>query len=186
LTSIIKSRGEAACALGAMTRPRRDLMGTWIGAITGTLFAAQLIVEPSVGSETVDLRKCPLDTLTYALTWGGGYFQVERVATDYMFMCESAGFLARAMPGEVCRRFGSLILSGQLDDGWEPRKRLLAIWSVMDALPCCEWIIREPTPEDETLEWLPPGEVPTLGDENVPLIDAKDETPMVAVACELR
>lgn len=114
----------------------------------------------------LDMRACPLDRLTFIDPWGGGSFKVHRVAGDYVYRCGDE-YLDEPVEGMACAQYGRTALEGDLVANRLHTEfyRVLAVWYVEAANPCCGWLLEWPTaPEAANYVWLEGDDVPLLGD----------------------
>jgi hypothetical protein len=174
------------------------------GALPAIIAASFLAAIPQALSQgrTIDLRGCPLDTVTFIDPWAGGEFRVEAVGTNYVYLC---GPELREEPSarEDCiGPYGELVLKGSLTkyEGEAPRP-LFAVWTVSKSLPCCGWYV---SGRDEArflasltnFRWLAEDEVPKLGELPFASIDSQSPVsnddfaaifgnPKMAMMCEL-
>lgn len=114
-------------------------------------------------AQTIDIRDCPLDTVVFVDPWAGGSFVVQKVGTDYSWLCED-GF---EPPDAMCSGpFGYLVLEGQYrrDERAEP-EQMTAVYTVIKGVPCCDWNVepgRSSVTGNEDFKWLGASEAPLL------------------------
>ncbi len=129
------------------------------------------ISNPTMGGEILDIRKCPLDTTIFIDPWAGGSFTVQRVGTNYHYLCGQPRKVSSIpAPGEECLGpYGNLVLLGSLSDSHgEEAKSVVAIYETIKGAPCCGWLVhKRESPAVEQLfkkvKWLEPNDVPKLG-----------------------
>jgi hypothetical protein len=142
-------------------------MGLFKSLAFCTCLLSGLLAHHAEGSEVIDIRECPLDTLTFVDPWAGGTFAVRQVGTAYKYICDG-GIVDEPREEETCSGpYGDLVLYGDLVEGsGSEAEPILAIWYVLKALPCCGWAIKRANPETmEGIKWLLPDEVPLLGEQ---------------------
>src|SRR3712207_2422839 len=111
----------------------RDLFG---------LVAWVLFADVSGAGPVINVRECPLNTITFIDPWADGEFHVTRVGTDYQYLCVS-GWTARPPEGEQCQGpYGDLVFEGTLRkyEGSEP-ETVYAVWHRIKGVPCCGWSV---------------------------------------------
>lgn len=110
--------------------------------IISFLFSLTVFLIPSISLAQYDLRDCPVGLLVFVDPWAGDEFQVKRVATNYTYRCDNAGFVNSPVDGDICSRYGSLILFGTVTNSrpyQQKNEDMIAVWNVMPAAPCCGW-----------------------------------------------
>ena len=157
-----------------------------------TAVAALAVAASGVGAhaQAIDIRNCPLDTLTFVDPWAGGSFIVKKVGTDYTFICPE-GFQP---PDEMCSGpYGYLVLQGVHQDSSSASPvQKTAIYSVIKGVPCCDWSVEEGVSSvvaGKDFKWLGPSEVPKLRE--LPFLSIESQyaedfgNPYFAAACRL-
>lgn len=131
---------------------------------TAVLTLLLFSIASMASGRDIDIRDCPLDTVTFVDPWAGGTFTVSEVGTRHEYLCNGT-YTKEARADETCRGpFGDLILVGDLR-AYEDSEPIpaAAIWSVVRAAPCCGWRIEAADGlNSEGVKWLGQREVPTL------------------------
>lgn len=173
-------------------------------ALPATIAASFLAATPQALSQgrTIDLRGCPLNTVTFIDPGAGGEFKVERVGTDYIYLC-SSGPREQPVQGEECMGpYCELVLKGMNRKyGGDDAHPLFAVWTVSKAAPCCGWYVTygddiRVLGELKNFRWLGEEEIPKLRDLPFASIDSDElisnddfdaifGNPKVAMMCEL-
>ena len=154
-------------------------------------FAATMLAEQSAGAQTIDIRDCPLDTIVFADPWAGGSFAVQRVGTNYRWLCEE-GF---EPPDEMCQGpYGDLVLEGEhRSDGNGAPEQKTAIYTIIKGSPCCDWSVESGSSQvvkSENFKWVEAGKAPLLRE--MPFLSIESEygedfgNPYFAASCTLR
>jgi hypothetical protein len=124
------------------------------------------LAQAALAQHTIDLRNCPLDTITYKARWGPTTFSVKRVATYWTYLCGKSGVVDAPISGEQCSGpYGTTTLLGEFRDHFDRVKPLIAEYEAIKGVPCCRWMTRS-AKASEILgtAWLQPGAAPLLGD----------------------
>lgn len=166
----------AGLPVGMRTKPIRP-KGKLMMPIRLAAFLAILATSSPAASVPIDIRDCPLDTLVFVDPSAGGSFAVQKVGTDYTWLCED-GF---SPPDPLCSGpFGFLVLEGQHRSTPEaPPELKTAIYSVIRAAPCCDWGVedgRSAVTGNEGFTWLAAGEAPFLRDMSFMSIESEHAT----------
>ena len=133
--------------------------------------------EPAT-DKILDLRRCPLDTITFIDPWTGTTFEVKRVGANYHYNCPN-GFQQSRVSDECKGPFGDLIFQGEFgEDG--SKKTMFAIYTTIQGSPCCGWSSSEGKEDTvisgrKNFKWLSRKDVPRLGD--VPFASIESEPP---------
>ncbi len=129
----------------------------------------------------IDIRKCPVDTLTFVDSWTRAEFVVERFSTDLSYLCEG-GEQKKPADNEMCQGpFGAWTLEGEYTSLYSKNKKMAMTWYVIDGVPCCEWAAASAGEKDfETVvsgaQWVSHKEMPTLEQSGLPaIIEPEDE-----------
>ncbi len=153
-------------------------MSGWKRAL-GAMLGLGIALGPA-GAATIDLRECPLDRVTFIDPWAGGSFTVDRVGIDHVYRCGD-DYVDEPVEGMACAQYGRTALEGDLlprGDDTEP-SRVLAVWYVEAANPCCGWSLAWPTAsETAQYRWLEGDDVPLLGDMPFASIDPPSSEPL--------
>jgi hypothetical protein len=132
------------------------------------LLTLAVLVEVSEAGQILDMRNCPLNTLTFVDPWADGEFQVTRVGRNYQYLC--AGGLTSSPPsGERCLGpYGDLIFEGELrNSGGSAPETVFAVFHTYKAVPCCGWSVLDKASglaatRREGFQWLEEEQMPTL------------------------
>jgi hypothetical protein len=168
-------------------------------SIISAVLVLPLISASAGAGEVIDVRDCPLDTVTFIDPWAEGEFAVTRVGTSYEYSCES-GYAEQPIAGEECRGpFGDLVLEGRLREyEGSPAQMAFAIWTVIEGSPCCGWSVMDEASgqsltQQQNFTWLDDDSIPILRDLRFADISFRDYAegqslfgnPKVAMKCEL-
>ena len=153
----------------------------------GNRFCYSEVQDAGTPTKSIDIRQCPLDTVTFTDPWAGGEFVVNRVGEDYEYLCPDEGVVKEKLSNECRGPLGGLILDGHYND-----RHVWAIYYMLPAAPCCGWNVTVPDLGDSAVRWLKGEEVPMLGDKPFLNIDPEGSkesiitNPLYAVSCQLR
>ncbi|MEC9368195.1 MAG: hypothetical protein VX871_05820 [Pseudomonadota bacterium] len=153
---------------------------------------------------SIDMRKCPLDTVSFIDPWGGAEFEVQKVATDHYWLCPSGEQFTdpKGSNPECVGPYGDLLLKGQFRANGEgtEAKPVTLIYSVIKAVPCCAWNLTEQGEASLALgkpqfRWRMEKDMPLLGDYPFATIEPEDHSgpeigqvinnPLIALKCRL-
>jgi len=143
-------------------------------------------------SETIDIRKCPLDTTIFIDPWASGSFSVKRVGEHWVYLCAN-GITKNPSDTKNCSGpFGKLVLVGDLkrSEG-ASAEEIIAVYHIDDAAPCCGWnVYQDGSQAFENVEWLAAENVPLLGDLPFAVIELEKSAifgnPKIAMVCTPR
>ena len=109
-------------------------------------FIFTLVIVPAANAaertqgRIIDMRECPLDTITFVDPWANGTFVVTRVGADYYYNCSSGIKLSPSDTDDCKGPLGDLILEGEYRSGDDSeRQTVFAIYTTIDGSPCCRW-----------------------------------------------
>ena len=164
-----------------------------------SIFSAGLSAASDRG-RSIDMRKCPLDTITFVDPWAGSTFEVTKVGADYTYDCPSGMKPSPPATEERKGPFGDLILEGTYTED-AGKQTMFAIYKSIEGSPCCGWSSLNGK-EDSILsgrknfKWFSQKDMPRLGefqfasidpDQATPDADAKQliNNPLIAMKCRL-
>jgi hypothetical protein len=180
-----------------------------VNVLRNATFIFTLVVLPAANAgertqaRTVDIRECPLDTITFVDPWAGGTFEVRKVGADYHYACSSGIKLSPSATEDCKGPLGDLIVEGEYrpygDD--TERQTVFAIYTTINGSPCCGWSSVSGTEASvlsgrKNFKWFSAKNMPTLGHErfasidpgeSAPLADAKHviSNPLIALKCSV-
>ncbi|MGE3625306.1 MAG: hypothetical protein AB7G34_02920 [Hyphomicrobiales bacterium] len=174
------------------------------GGLSTLLLLSFALCAHAAAPIPVDMRKCPLDTVTFINPWSGSAFEVEKVATDHFWLCPGGKKkeVAGAGKAECGGPYGDLILRGTYRDNGEGTggRTVNFIYTVIKGAPCCGWSLSEQgelelSSGKHNFRWRTARDMPRLGDYPVASIDTNYTSgpeiarvvvdPLVAMKCRL-